>query len=173
VPIIRLGVANPAANTDTSLVSFDSPHFVSVIAASKSVVATPLTKVSIWVVPANATIASQFAYIGFNINLSLGQSLETFRFAVNEGDNLYVKSNVSTVSFSCSGVAQDDAGQPENFTQTLTNKTILGQYNILYVDKGTTAERIASAGVGYIRFNTEIDSLEVKTSNGWKIVSAS
>jgi hypothetical protein len=173
VPITRLGLVNPDANIDTALAAFDDPHLVSVIAANKSVTATPLAKVSIWVVPANATIQAQYAYIGFNINLSLGQSFETFRFAVNSGDTLYVRATVSTVSFSCSGIIQSDAGQPQNLIQTLTNKTIFGADNTLYLDQGTTAERPASAGVGYVRFNTETDNLEVLTSTGWQIVSAS
>lgn len=173
MPITRLGLVNPAANVDSILATFTEPHLVSVIAASKSVTATPLTKVTIWVVPSNATIVAQYAYIGFNINLSLGQSFETFRFAVNSGDTLYVKATVSTVSFSCSGIVQGDAGQPENLVQTLTNKSIFGTDNTLYLDQGTTAERPASAGVGYVRFNTETDNLEVKTSTGWQIVSAS
>jgi hypothetical protein len=173
VPITRLGLVNPDANIDTVLATFDDPHLVSVIAANKSVTATPLTKVSIWVVPSNAIIQSQYAYIGFNINLSLGQSFETFRFAVNAGDTLYVRSTVSTVSFSCSGIIQGDAGQPENLIQTLTNKTIFGTDNTLYLDQGTTSERPASAGIGYVRFNTETDNLEVLTSTGWQIVSAS
>ena len=151
MPITRLGVANPAANTDTSLVTFSDPYLVSVIAASKSVTASPQTKVSIWVQPANATIPAQFAYIGFNINLSVGQSFETFRFAVNVGDSLYVRSTVSTVSFSCSGIVQSDAGQPAGLVQTLTNKTILGRDNTLYLDQGDTAGRPASAGVGYVK----------------------
>ena len=172
MPITRLGLVNPAANADTVLATFDDPHLVSVIAANKSVTATPLTKVTIWVVPSNATIQAQYAYIGFNISLSLGQSFETFRFAVNSGDTLYVRSTVSTVSFSCSGIVQGDAGQPQNLTQTLTNKTIFGTDNTLYLDQGTTAERPVSAGVGYVGFNTETDNLEIKTSIGWKIVSA-
>ena len=173
MPITRLGLVNPESNTDTVLATFEYPHLVSVIAANKSITATPLTKVSIWVAPANSVIQSQYAYIGFNINLSLGQSFETFRFAVNSGDTLYVRSTVSTVSFSCSGIIQGDAGQPENLIQTLTNKTIFGTDNTLYLDQGTTFERPAGAGVGYVRFNTETDNLEVKTSTGWQIVSAS
>lgn len=171
MPITRLGLANPSGNTDTALVAFDEPHLVSVIAANKSVVATPLTKVNIWVVPANASIPAQYAYIGYNINLSLGQSFETFRFAVNSGDTLYVRSTNDNVSFSCSGIVQGDAGQPENLVQSFTNKTILGKYNTLYPDYGTTSERPTNADVGYIRFNTETDNLEVNTSTGWKIVS--
>ena len=173
MPITRLGLSNPAANADIALATFTSPHLVSVIAASKAVTATPVTKVNIWIVPSNATIAAQYAYIGFNINLNLGQSFETFRFAVNEGDTLYVKGTSANISFSCSGIVQADSGEPENLTQTLTNKTIRGEYNTLYLDQGTTAERPASAGIGYVRFNTETSNLEVKTSSGWKIVSAS
>jgi hypothetical protein len=173
VPITRLGLSNPAANTDIPLATFSSPHLVSVIAASKAVTATPVTKVNIWVVPSNATIAAQYAYIGFNIAIGLGQSFETFRFAVNEGDTVFVRSTVSTTSFHCNGIPQSDTGLPENIVQTLTNKTINGQYNTLYVDQGTTAGRPATAGIGYVRFNTETSNLEVKTASGWQIVSYS
>ena len=171
MPITRLGLSNPAANADIALATFTSPHLVSVIAASKAVTATPVTKVNIWIVPSNATIAAQYAYIGFNIAIGVGQSFETFRFAVNEGDTVYVRSTVSTTSFHCNGIPQSDSGLPENITQTLTNKTISGQYNTLYVDQGATADRPATAGVGYIRFNTETSNIEVKTSSGWQIVS--
>jgi hypothetical protein len=170
VPILRLGIANPVANTDTPLATFSEPHLVSVIASSKSATATPLTKVTIWVVPANAAIAAQYAYIAFNINLSVGQSFETFRFAVNAGDTLYVKSTVSTVSFSCSGIVQADSGLPENISQTFSNKTILGENNTLYLDKGTTAGRPTGVSTGYVRFNTETENLEVKTSSEWEVV---
>jgi hypothetical protein len=171
MPITRLGLSNPAANTDVDLATFSSPHLVSVIAASKAVTATPVTKVNIWVVPANATIPAQYAYIGFNIAIGLGQSFETFRFAVNEGDTVFVRSTVSTTSFHCNGIPQSDSGLPENISQTLTNKTIRGEYNTLYVDQGSTAGRPSTAGVGYLRFNTETNNLEVKTPSGWQIVS--
>jgi hypothetical protein len=121
-------------------------------------------------VPSNAAIQAQFAYIAFNVNLSVGQSFETFRFAVNAGDTLYVKSTVSTVSFSCSGIIQADSGLPENISQTFSNKTILGENNTLYLDKGTTAGRPNDVSAGYVRFNTETENLEVKTSSEWEIV---
>jgi hypothetical protein len=170
MPITRLGVANPAANADTVLATFSEPHLVSVVAASKSATTTPLTKVTIWVVPSNASIAAQYAYIAFNLNIGIGQSFETFRFAINPGDTLYVKSTVSTVSFSCNGIIQSDAGLPENISQTFSNKTILGEDNTIYLDKGTTAGRPSGVSVGYVRFNTETDALEVYTSEGWKTI---
>ena len=173
MPITRLGIVNPPANTDSVLATFEEPHLVSVIAANRANTATPLTKVTIWVAPSNAVLTSQFAYIGFNISLSVGQSFETFRFAVNDGDTLYVRATVPTVSFSCSGIVQSDSGQPENISQTFTNKTINGKFNTLYLDQGTTAERPEDAAVGYVRFNTETNNLEVLTSSGWEVVSTS
>ena len=171
MPINRLGISNPSANTDSALATFSDPHLISVIAASKSATSTPLTKVSIWVAPANAAIQAQFAYIAFNLNIGVGQAFETFRFAVNAGDTLFVRATVDTVSFSCSGIIQADASLPENISQTFSNKTILGQFNTLYLDRGTTSQRPAGVTPGYVRFNTEIDALEVLTSAGWKIVS--
>lgn len=168
--ITRLGVANPLQNVDTVIASFSAPYLISVTAANKAVTATPVCKVSVYVVPSGATQESQYAYIGFNIPLSVGQSFETFRFAVNDGDTVYVKATTSNVSFSCNGVPQNDAALPEALSQTFSNKVIRGNNNLLYLAIGTTAERPATAEVGYVRFNTEFDMLEVKTSTGWQQV---
>jgi hypothetical protein len=167
VPIQRLGLANPAANEDDVLYLANDNYLVSVVVANKAINATPVTKVSVWVVPANATIPAQYAYIASNLVVSVGQSFETFRFGLNSGDTVYVRTSVALTSFSINGVAQEDSALPVNIAQTFTNKVIRGEDNTLYLDKGTTAERSGSAEVGYVRFNTETDSLEVKTSTGW------
>jgi hypothetical protein len=172
MPITRLGIVNPAANTDSALVNFTGAHLVSVVAANKASVATPITKVTIWVVPANATIAAQYAYICSNLIIAVGQSFETFRFAVNAGDTLYVRSSTATASFFCSGIPQEDDVIPASLAQTFTNKVIRGTDNTVYLDSGTTAERRASAENGYVRFNTENQVVEVKTSSGWERVGS-
>jgi len=170
VPITRLGISNPAANVDTPLAVIQDAYLVSVTVANKAVNATPLTKITIWVAPSNATIPSQYAFIGSNLVLGVGSSFETFRFAVVPGDTVYVKSSTATASFSCNGIPQEDAAQPENAIQTYTNKEIRGLYNTIYVDKGTTAERRSTAETGYIRYNTETDTVEVKTTTNWETV---
>jgi plastocyanin len=170
VPIQRLGLSNPAANEDIVLFNSTANYLISVTAANKAINATPITKVSIWVVPANATIAAQYVYIASNLVVGVGQSFETFRFAINSGDTVYVRTSVAQTSFSCNGVAQENSALPENIAQTFTNKVIRGINNTLYLDKGTTAERNVSAEIGYTRFNTETDTLEVKTSIGWEDV---
>lgn len=170
MPILRLGLANPPANEDTVLFNTTGNYLVSVTVANKAINATPLTKVTIWVVPANATIAAQYAYIASNLTVQVGQSFETFRFGLNAGDTIYVRTSVAQTSFSCNGVPQEDSQLPVNIAQTFTNKVIRGVDNTIYLDKGITSERSSSAEVGYVRFNTETDALEVLTSTGWQTI---
>ena len=171
MPITRLGLVNPAANTSAVLATFQGAYLVSVVVANKAITATPITKVTVWVVPANATVQAQYAYICSNLQISTGQAFETFRFAVNAGDTLYVLSTTATASFSCNGIAQSDNILSENVTQTFTNKIIRGDNNTLYLESGTTAQRPGSAEIGYVRFNTETDNLEVKNTAGWSGVA--
>ena len=171
MPITRLGLVNPAANTNAVLATFQGAYLVSVVVANKAITATPITKVTVWVVPANATVQAQYAYICSNLQISTGQAFETFRFAVNAGDTLYVLSTTATASFSCNGIAQSDNILSENVTQTFTNKIIRGDNNTLYLESGTTAQRPGSAEIGYVRFNTETDNLEVKNTAGWSGVA--
>ena len=170
MPIQRLGLATPATNTDANLVVFQNPHLVSVVVTNKAVTAIPVAKANIFVIPANATVDSQYSYIAFGVTLSVGQSFETFRFAVNAGDTLVVRSTNGEMSFSCFGILQDDAVQPSDLVQQFTNKTIRGIYNTLYLDSGLTSERRSDAEIGYVRYNTEFDTLEQKTSDGWEFV---
>jgi hypothetical protein len=171
VPIQRLGLSNPAANEDIVLYNSNNYYLVSVVVANKAINNTPLTKVSIWVVPSNATIPAQYAYIASNLTVGVGQSFETFRFAINTGDTVYVRTSVALTSFSINGVPQEDAALPVNLAQTFTNKVIRGDNNTLYLESGTTAQRPGSAEIGYVRFNTETDNLEVKNTAGWSGVA--
>ena len=170
MPILRLGLSNPAANTDSVLYNSNANYLVSVVVANKAINATPVTKVSIWVVPPNAVQVSQYAYIASNLVVEVGQSFETFRFAINSGDTIYVRTSVAQTSFSINGVSQEDSIQPQNIAQTLTNKVIRGDSNTLYLESGTTGQRPASAETGYVRFNTETENLELKVSAGWEEV---
>jgi len=169
VPIQRLGIANPTANSDIAIAEFTEKYLVSVVVANRAATATPITKISIYIVPANANIAAQYAYIAANIELGVGTSFETFRFGVTDGDSLFVRSSTDTTSFSVNGILQDDAALAKNIPEVFTNKTIRGTENTLYLDKGTTAGRSNSVQSGYTRFNTETNELESYTTAGnWK-----
>jgi hypothetical protein len=172
MPIIRLGVLTPAVNTGLQLISVANSHLASVVVANTSAQATPVCKVDIWVQPQGASSTNDYAYIASNLTIGVGQSFETFRFALNAQDAIYVKSTVPGTSFSAYGLLQSDDVGPGDFPLVFRNKTLRGINNTLYVDKGTTAGRSSEVEVGYIRFNTETDSLEVKTAAGWKTITA-
>lgn len=170
--ITRIGLANPAANNDTLIQTFNEPYLASVTVANKALTATPVLKVSIWIVPPSASIPSQYSYICSNLVVGLGQAFETFRFPVEDGDSLYVRASTANGSFTVNGILQNDDPNSENTIQTFTNKTIRGNFNTIYLENGTTAARNESAEVGYIRYNTEYGAMEVKTDNGWSLITA-
>lgn len=172
MPIVRIGAANPAASIETILATFTGEHLVSVIVANKALTSTTSAKVDIWIKPLVYTSTADRIYIAQNLAVSVGQSFETFRFAVNPGDAVMVSSNSSDMSFSCNGIPQNDAVIAENVTQTFTNKTIRGVSNTIYLDQGTTAQRPESAETGYVRYNTDFDKLEIKTADGWDITGS-
>jgi len=169
--IIRLGVATPAANSNQQLTAVLNAHLTSVVIANTSAQATPVCKVDVWVVPAGAAQANEYAYIASNLTVGVGQSFETFRFALNANDSIFVKSTIAGTSFSAYGILQADDFSPADLPAVFRNKTIRGINNVIYLDKGTTAARETAAEVGYVRFNTDTDSLEVKTNDGWKKVT--
>jgi hypothetical protein len=173
MPIIRLGVSTPSANQATPLTAVSSAHLVSVIVTNKSIQATPVCKVDIWVQPFGSSGDSEYAYIASNLTVGVGQSFETFRFALNAQDAVYVKSTLADTSFSAYGIQQSDDFNPGDIPVVFRNKTIRGINNTLYLEKGNTANRPVAAEIGYARFNTDFDTIEVLTATGWKRVTVS
>lgn len=169
--ITRLGTARPPANQPTTLFTFSTSHLVSVIATNVHPTNNPIPKCAIYVVPSGAVVDTSYAFIASNLVIPFGSSFETFRFAVNPGDSVVVRPSTEYVSFSLYGILQDDVVGQGDLPQTFTNKVIRGNQNTLYLDRGSTAERLPAAEIGYVRFNTEYDTLEVRTSLGWKRVT--
>lgn len=169
--ITRLGTARPNANQANSIYTFLESYLVSVIVTNVAATSTPIPKCAIYVVPAGSVTEASYAYICSNLAVSFGTSLETFRFAVNPGDVLTVRPSTDTLAFTVYGILQDDVVGQGDLPQTFSNKVIRGVSNTLYLDKGTTGQRNPAAEIGYVRFNTEHDTLEVKTGQGWKRVT--
>ena len=172
MPILRLGASNAPALTDTILATFTGEHLVSVIAANTSIATTSAVKVNIWIRPLVFNSNADKIYIAENLLIGAGQSFETFRFAVNAGDIVYVRATTNEVSFSCNGIPQNDAVSPANLTQTFTNKTIRGNVNVLYPDFGSTAQRPTTVEAGYLRYNTDFNKLEIRTPTGWDVTGS-
>lgn len=171
--ITRLGVANPTANNATILYTVSYATLASVVVANTSTSTAVSPAVSVYIVPSGASVESQYAYIVANLELQAGQSFETFKFALNSGDVLYVKSTTATCSFSVNGIIQGDDFGAGDFPLVFSNKTISGNTNTFTLETNNTASRSATAPIGYLRYNTDYDALEVKTAAGWKTVSVS
>jgi hypothetical protein len=165
--IVRLGAFTPAANTNYVLYNVTTSYLASVIASNTLTSSATATKVDIWVVPQGVSTAPGYAYITSNLEVGLGQSFETFKFGVNAGDTVVVKSTTAGTSFVIQGMSQDNEYSINNVPITFTNKIIRGNDNIIYPNTGTTAQRPSSAEVGYWRYNTDLNYIEFKTPTGW------
>jgi hypothetical protein len=166
--IVRLGAFTPAANTNYVLYNVSTSYLASVIASNTLTSATTTaTKVDIWVIPQGVSQASGYAYITANLEIGLGQSFETFKFGVNAGDTVLVRSTTAGTSFVIQGMDQNNEYSINNVPITFTNKIIRGNNNIIYPEVGTTAQRPSAAETGYWRYNTDLNYIEFKTPTGW------
>jgi plastocyanin len=102
VAVKRLGIIQPAANALTTLATADVSNVASVIITNRG--ATEVA-VDVFVEPVEfPNSPSQRAYIVSNLTVAVGQSFETFRFAMNVGDILKVLANTGNATFSASAV---------------------------------------------------------------------
>ena len=98
----RLGIIQPAANSLTTLATADVTNVASVIITNRG--ATEVA-VDVFVEPVEfPNAANQRAYIVSNLTVAVGQSFETFRFAMNVGDIIKVLANTGNATFSASAV---------------------------------------------------------------------
>lgn len=165
--IVRLGAHTPAANTSYVLYNVTTSHLASVIASNTLLSTATTTKVDVWVVPQGVSLPSGYAYIVSNLELGVGQSFETFKFGINAGDTVFVRSTTAGTSFLIQGMSQDNEYSINDVPLTFLNKIIDGNDNTVYPERGSTAERPSSATTGYWRYNTDLDYIEFKTPSGW------
>jgi hypothetical protein len=98
MPIKRLGTSTPLANIVDTLTVSDVTGVASVIVANKGSVAAQAT---IYVDPFDSGgNPDNRAYIVSSIDIAVGQSFETFRFALDVGDTIYVAASTADCAFS-------------------------------------------------------------------------
>ena len=110
MPVKRLGVASPAAYTNsfTLLATADVACVASVIIANKGAVELNAT---VYVEPVESPgNPSNYVYIVNSLVVGVGQSFETFRFAMAVGDKIYVASSTANASFSATA-AYESSGR--------------------------------------------------------------
>ena len=101
----RIAISNPSANTDTKIFTAGDPYLLSIIATNKSASAATIR---VWVQPSGASGESQYAFIIYDLPIDANNSYETFRFAVNALDDVYIRSSSASVNFQAYGLAQYD-----------------------------------------------------------------
>jgi hypothetical protein len=117
--INRLGVSQPSANTDTLIYTSPRNAIVSIIATNLS---SSAATIRTWTVPSGATLPSQYSYHTYDTNLPGNNTLETFRFAIMNGDTIYVRASTANVSFAISGIYESNG--TSNITVSTTAPTL-------------------------------------------------
>jgi hypothetical protein len=147
MPVKRLGVAAPAANLTTELGTADVACVASVIVANKGAVDLNAT---IYVEPVESPgNPANYVYIVNSLVVGVGQSFETFRFAMAVGDKIYVAASTANASFSAT-VAYESSGRS----------------NIIY-----QSSQPGFPQVGDIWVNSSSQAVNVYTGSGFNTVA--
>ena len=149
--IRRLGVLAPVANVATKVTSVSSQYFASVIITNLNTIKE--SQITVYIKPVGETDPNKFVYILYNFPLSIENSMETNRFAMNAEDEIWVKSDVANVSFLVGGIPQTDLAL---------------RYSI-----GPTTQLPLNPSVGDQFYDTTLNTLNVYKSAGWKVVTTS
>jgi hypothetical protein len=147
MPAKRLGLANPAANTLTSIGVADVVGIASAVIANKGAIDAIAT---VYIEPANSGGATDArAYIVSNLLITQGQSFETFRFSLAVGDRVWVTSDSANVSYSLNMVYE-----------------VQGRTNTIY-----QATPPGFPQVGDIWIDSDTDDVSVYTGTGFSTVA--
>ena len=124
MPITRLGLANPAANSLTTLVTAQRGYVAAVIIANKN---NQTVLSSVYLVPTGAVYTdATAATIVKDLEIGAGQSFETFRFALNTGDSIQVIGNSAGLSYSVTAAYETDGRQYVNYSATAPDLPQIG-----------------------------------------------
>ena len=113
--IRRLGIVNPAADTETEVAVANASYLASVIITNKD--NTDQTG-RVWVIPSNSEGPEDYAYIVYDVNVPAGNSIETHRFAMNQYDIVHVMSSSDNMSFVLNGIYDSEASIDAHLLET-------------------------------------------------------
>ena len=114
--IRRLGISNPAINTDTIVfTAVNATYLCSAIITNK---AAEEKTARVWVRPSGATQASQYGYIVYDVPVPAANAIETHRFAISDGDSIWVRGNSADLSFSVNGIYDSSASIDDHLIDT-------------------------------------------------------
>lgn len=153
--ITRLAASTPSAATNTLLHFSDRNAVASVIAANTSASAATI---QVWSVPSGAVSSSAYAYYAYDSIVPGNNTLETFRFAIENGDSLYIRSSTSFVSFSLNAIYESNGTSHISVASLSASPTssVIGDVwlettnNIVYFWSGSSwLEAVGGSSVAY------------------------
>jgi hypothetical protein len=183
--LMRLGLSNPAANTDIAIYTATGPFLASIIATNKS--ASVTANVRMWIVPSGATITSQYAYLAYDQDIVPQNTLETHRFALNQNDVVYVRADTADMSFMINGLKQVDIALAAGVTSYSNTPPLDVMDGMIWVDKDGNGTALNTLAGQVIQSNAitqtpltlqgasgqTADLLDIKNSSGTDLVSVS
>lgn len=131
----RMGIANPSANTDTNVYTADAAYLASIIVTNKDASAAT---VRAWIAPNGTNTASSHGYIFYDVSVPVGNSIESHRFALSQGDVVRVRSSSASVSFSLNGIYDSSASIDQHLLQT-TNVHGIADTSVLVTTSTTNS----------------------------------
>ena len=131
--ITRLALSTPSASTDTLLYTSSRNALVSVIATNKS--SSIAASIRVWVKPNGASTEAQNAYIVYDSIVPFTNTLETFRFPIVAGDQVYIKSSTANLSFSLSGIYESNGTSNITVATSSPSSPVIGD---VYVNTETS-----------------------------------
>jgi len=149
MPVKRLGLVSPAAfvNTFTELATADVACVASVIIANKGAVDLTAT---VFIEPVESPgNPNTRVYIVSSLLVAVGQSFETFRFALTVGDKIYVGASTANASFSATAAYESS-----------------GRSNIVY-----QSTQPGTPQVGDIWVNSSSNAVSLYTGSGFNTVA--
>ena len=147
----RLGIANPPKNTLVKLADVNTQYFSSVVVTNLN--QTQTANVTIYVKPKDVVNPDNYAYLAYLFPLSIQNSFETIRFAMNPLDEIWVQSSIDDVSFIGMGIPQS---------------VIAVRYSV-----GPTENRPTAPQPGDQYYDSTQNLLQLYKPTGWVTVSTS
>lgn len=140
--INRLAISNASANTDTVLYTAVRNCLTSVIATNKS---NSQSLIRIWVVPSGQSgDSTKWMHIAYDSIVTGNNSLETFRFPLENGDLVYVRADSANISFSLSGIYENSGAQKVYYDSTAPGAPSIGD---IWVNSGSSYSNTNTSAV--------------------------
>lgn len=141
----------PAQDVPTLLADVNTQYFSSVIITNVN--PTETANLTVYVKPSGETNPDNYAYITYKFPLTRSNSFETYRFAMNPLDEIWVESSVPNISFVAIGIPQS---------------IIAVRYT-----SGPTENRPTAPLAGDQFYDTTQNLLQLYKPTGWKTVTTS